>query len=388
MNHFINTSATDLARARTVSLLNTLPAPFPVLTVGSQTEHKFFFTTNGAIDTNIDPTTNVLRVTIGDVAAAQTNGVFSLTIGATDPITLRWDIDAPGLQNALNSNSSIIASGGVDVSRQGDGQFLIAYRAVGAVATIIFNGKLLVPDCTITSLVLTEGTSTARQFLMVTIARVVPLQTTTFTAIVSPYAGYEGYLRLSSSAAMELVRMNGVRRGNFIECQTVINVETIDTSGNITPYYQSPVLLRALNYALESLTPTPPVVAFTQYFFARPTIVGLASNVASTTLLAGLTTTTDSYPVGCTVQCQFGNDVVSNFIRKSSTVAQNVPFVVRPYDYNATTNPYQWVLDTVTKQGVPATYDTTTGLWTYIVTVGNTNAISVASDQTGFSLPS
>jgi hypothetical protein len=168
----------------------------------------------------------------------------------------------------------------------------------------------------------------------------------------------------------------------------VINVETIDTSGNITPYYQSPVLLRALNYALESLTPTPPVVAFTQYFFARPTIVGLASNVASTTLLAGLTTTTDSYPVGCTVQCQFGNDVVSNFIRKSSTVAQNVPFVVRPYDYNATTNPYQWVLDTVTKQGVPATYDTTTGLWTYIVTVGNTNAISVASDQTGFSLPS
>jgi len=388
MNHFINTSATDLARARTVSLLNTLPAPFPVLTVGSQTQHSFFFTTNGAIDTSIDTATNVLRVTIGDVAAAQTNGVFSLTVGSTDPITLKWDIDAPGLQNALNSNSQIIAEGGVDVSKQGDGQFLIAYRSIGEVATILFDGALLVPDCTITSLVLTEGSATARQFLMVTIARVVPLQTTTFTAITDPYDGYQGYLRLSSSAAMELVRMNGVKRGNFIECQTVINVETIDTSGNITPYYQSPVLLRALNYALESLTPTPPVVAFTQYFFARPTIVGLASNVASTTLLAGLTTTTDAYPVGCTVQCQFGDDVVANFIRKSSTVAQNVPFVVRPYDYNATTNPYQWVLDTVTKQGVPATYDTTTGLWTYIVTVGNTNAISVASDQTGFSLPS
>jgi len=387
MNHFINTSATDLARARTVSLLNTLPAPFPVLTVGSQTQHSFFFTTNGAIDTNVDTSTNILRVTIGDVASAQTNGVFSLTVGSTDPITLRWDIDAPGLQNALNSNSSIIASGGVDVSRQGDGQFLIAYRAVGAVSTIIFDGKLLVPDCTITSLVLTEGSATARQFLMVTIARVVPLQTTTFTAIVSPYAGYQGYLRLNSSTAMELVRMNGVRRGNFIECQTLINVETIDLNGNVMPYYQSPVLLRALNYSLESLTPIPSA-AFTQYFFARPSIVGLASNTVSTTLLGGLTTTTGIYPVGCTVQCQFGDDVVANFIRKSSTVAQNVPFVVRPYDYNASTNPYQWVLDTVTKQGVPATYDTTTGLWTYIVTVGNTNAISLASDQTGFSLPS
>jgi hypothetical protein len=194
---------------------------------------------------------------------------------------LRWDIDAPGLQNALNSNSSIIASGGVDVSRQGDGQFLIAYRAVGAVSTILFNGALLVPDCTITSLVLTTGTSTARQFLMVTIARVVPLQTTTFTAIVSPYAGYQGYLRLISSTAMELIRMNGVKRGNFLECQSVINVEIIDTNGNVMPFYQSPVLLRALNYSLESLTPIPPVVAFTQYFFARPAIVGLASNTVA-----------------------------------------------------------------------------------------------------------
>ena len=388
MNHFINTSATDLARARTVSLLNTLPAPFPVLTVGSQTQHSFFFTNNGAIDTSIDPATNVLRVTIGDVSSAQTNGVFSLTVGATAPITLRWDIDAPGLQNALNSNSSIIASGGVDVSRQGDGQFLIAYRALGAVSTILFSGALLVPDCTITSLVLTTGTSTARQFLMVTIARVVPLQTTTFTVIASPYAGYQGYIRLISSTAMELIRMNGVKRGNFLECQSVINVETIDTNGNVMPFYQSPVLLRALNYSLESLTPIAPVVAFTQYFFARPTIVGLASNAVSSTLLGGLTTSADAYPVGCTVQCQFTNDVVANFIRKSSTVAQNVPFVVRPYDYNASTNPYQWVLDTVTKQGVPATYDTTTGSWTYIVTVGNTNAISVASDQIGFSLPS
>ena len=388
MNHFINTSATDLARARTVSLLNTLPAPFPVLTVGSQTQHSFFFTNNGAIDTSIDPATNVLRVTIGDVSSAQTNGVFSLTVGATDPITLRWDIDAPGIQNALNSNSSIIASGGVDVSRQGDGQFLIAYRALGAVSTILFSGALLVPDCTITSLVLTTGTSTARQFLMVTIARVVPLQTTTFTVIASPYAGYQGYIRLISSTAMELIRMNGVKRGNFLECQSVINVETIDTNGNVMPFYQSPVLLRALNYSLESLTPIAPVVAFTQYFFARPTIVGLASNAVSSTLLGGLTTSADAYPVGCTVQCQFTNDVVANFIRKSSTVAQNVPFVVRPYDYNASTNPYQWVLDTVTKQGVPATYDTTTGSWTYIVTVGNTNAISVASDQIGFSLPS
>jgi hypothetical protein len=264
---------------------------------------------------------------------------------------------------------------------------LIAYRAVGAVSTISFNGARLVPDCAITSLVLTEGSATARQFLMLTIARVVPLQTTTFTAIITPYAGYQGYLRLNSSTAMELVRMNGVKRGNFLECQSVINVETIDANGNVMPFYQSPVLLRALNYSVESLTPIP-MVAFTQYFFARPDIVGLASNTVNTTLLGGLTTSSGIYPAGCTVQCQFTNDVVTNFIRKSTTVAQNVPFVVRPYDYNASTNPYQWVLDTVTKQGVPATYDTTTSLWTYIVTVGNTNAISLASDQTGFSLPS
>ena len=388
MNHFINTSANDLSRARTVSLLNTLPAPFPVLMVGSRTQNSFFFTSDGIIDTNVDPTVNTLRVTIGDVASAQRNGVFSLTVGNTDPITLNWNIDAPGLQNALNSNSQIITEGGVDVSKHSDGQFLISYRALGVVSTILFNGALLVPDCTITSLVLKEGSATARQFVMATIARVVPLQTTTFTTISSPYAGYQGYIDLNSASSTELIRINGVKRNNFIECETVITVETIDRDGNITTYYQSPVLLRASNYALESLTPIPPPSSIVQYFFARPTIIGLASNAVSTTLLGGLTTSTDIYPLGCTVQCQFSNDVVANFIRKSSTVSQNVPFVVRPYDYNSSSNPYQWILDTVTKQGVPATYDTTTGSWTYIVTVGNVNAISVASDQTGFSLPS
>lgn len=387
MNHFLDLNATDLARARTVSLLNQLASPFPVLTVGSSSQHNFFVTQDGALSGMSGDPTSTLRVTVGDVASGPTQGVTSLTVGNTAPIEVGWDIDAAGLQNALNSNATIEAEGGVDVSQQQPGQFLIAYREVGGVSDITVSATKLIPQCTATILVLNEGAGPGQddecQLVMLTIARASAFSSTDFSVISIPYAGWQGYIDLTSAAAMELVRMNGERRGAFIECTTLITIEVIDVIGNVTPVYQSPLLLRALNYSSETTTPT-----VTQYFFSKPSIVGLASNSSNATLLGGLTTASNVYPIGCTVQCQFSNDVLANFVRKGTTANQSVPFIVRPFDYNNATNPYQWVLGSVSKQGTPATYDADTGLWTYIVTTGNANAISVASDQTGFSLPS
>lgn len=387
MNHFLDLNATDLARARTVSLLNQLQSPFPVLMAGSTTLHSFFITDNGAISSISGENTSSLRVTIGDVALSASNGILGLTVGNTAPLELNWDIDAAGLQNALNSNATVDAEGGVDVSQQQPGQFLIAYREMGVVTAITADAARLVPDCDATVLVLTTGSASARQLTLLTITRETALQSTSYTPITSPYAGWQGYIDLTQSGALELIRTQGVSRGGFIECQTMLTVEVIDALGRVAPIYQTPVLLRSANYAAISLTPTPSPATATQYFFAKTAIVGLASNSSNATLLGGLTTSTNIYPIGSTVQCQFGNDVVANFVRKGSTANQAVPFVVRPYDYNNTTNPYQWVLGSVSKQGVPATYDADTGKWTYIVTVGAANAVSVASDQIGFTLP-
>lgn len=386
MNHFINTDAPDLARARTVSLQNLIPAPFPVLAVGSQATHNFYFAENGVISSISGDSDLTLRVTIGDVASGPIGGTYSLTVANNDPLTLPWNLDASGLQNALNSDSTIASEGYVDVVQQGNGRFIITHRELGEVSGMTIDVSLLAPDCVASLQVLTTGSSTVRQLTMLTIRRAIPVQSTSFTPITSPYNGWTGVISLNNAATLELIRLNGIERGGLIECQTVMTVEvveTIDETEYPTVYFQSPIILRALNYTVSAQTSMA-----TQNFFARPAIVGLASNVSNSTLLGGLTTSTGTYPAGSTVQCQFADDVVVNFIRKASTTSQSVPWIVRPYDYNASNNAYQWVLDRVSKQGVPATYDADLGKWTYIVTVGAANAVAVASDQTGFTLPS
>jgi hypothetical protein len=181
---------------------------------------------------------------------------------------------------------------------------------------------------------------------------------------------------------MELLKMQGVERGGFIECVTLITVEVIDPNGNPTAYFQAPVVLRALNYAVASSS------SMQQAFFTKPNVVGLASNTANATLLGGLSTANNEYPITGTVQCLFSPEITAIFIRKSSTANQNVPWIVRPYDYNSSSNPYQWVLDEVKQYGQPCAYDADTNKWHFLATQGNTNAVSVGADQTGFALPS
>jgi hypothetical protein len=50
VNHFINTAASDLSRARTVGLNQLTPEPFPVLVVGTRSNHQFFFANRGTLE--------------------------------------------------------------------------------------------------------------------------------------------------------------------------------------------------------------------------------------------------------------------------------------------------------------------------------------------------
>jgi hypothetical protein len=180
------------------------------------------------------------------------------------------------------------------------------------------------------------------------------------------------------------VTQRGRQRGGLLEAQTVLTVEVINAAGVSAAYFQSPILLRALNYAVAADNPNSAMI---QNFFVRPAVVGLVSNTSNATLLGGLTTADNSFPVGSTVQLLFTNDVVADFVRKSSTANQSSPFIVRPYDYNASSNPYQWILKQVAKGGQPCTWDADLPGFTYLATVGTANSVALAVDQTGFSLP-
>jgi hypothetical protein len=256
VNHFINTAATDLSRARTVGLNQLTPEPFPVLVVGTRSNHQFFFASRGTLETWSGDPTYRLRVTIGDAYAAPIASTFKLTAGNATPIAVPFDVDQAGLQNTLNGITAVgTTDGGVDVISQGLGRFLIAYRVLGAPATTIAtDGALLTPDCVATLVTLTAGSSTTRALLMLTLQRTVPARVVTWSTITTPYAGWSGVIPLDSSAAIELLRINGVQRGEMIECATLITVEVIDPDANPFAYFQAPIILRANNSIMPAST--------------------------------------------------------------------------------------------------------------------------------------
>lgn len=207
------------------------------------------------------------------------------------------------------------------------------------------------------------------------------LQTTGWSPITSPNNGWSGVLALDDAALLTLLEEEGETIGDFFQCSTLLTVEVLDPNNTPTAYYQTPIILRALNYT------TGNNASMQQNFFTKPAITGLASATADATKLGGLSTANEEFPIGSTVQCMFATGAVVLFTRINSTAAQNVPWLVRPFDYHASTNPYQWRIDRVTKDGQACAYDADTDKWHYIVTQGAANAVTVGADQTGFSLP-
>ncbi len=248
MDNYINTAASDIARARTVGLNQLTPEPFPVLVVGTRSTQGFFFANRGTLETWSGDTSYSLRLTIGNAVSPPLGAMFTLTVASDDPINLPYDLDAAGLKNALNDNATIEGEGGVDVVTQGLGRFLIAYSELGTVSDIVASAALTFPDCTATIEVLTEGDATTRQLVMLTIARNVAAQATAFNVTSSPVAGWSGVLDLNTEAAKQFMRVNAVQAGEYLQAQTLLTLDVLDASGNPSCFYQAPVQLRALNY--------------------------------------------------------------------------------------------------------------------------------------------
>ena len=397
MNNYINTAASDVSQARTVGLSNLLPEPFPAFFAGTSPALNFFFANRGVMEAFSGDAGYTLRLTLADAIGLPVSGTFSITTGTDTALTLPYDIDAAGLEAALNTLATVISEGYVDVLGLPAGDtanpaaapraFLISHRTTGVKTGFTVDGALLTPDCTPELSVLTTGASGVRQLTAFTLRRNPLAQKSNWSTISTPNAGWSGALGLNTPAALEFIRTNGRLVGAYLQAETLLTIDVLDANNNVTPYYQGPVTLRALNY--DTVANTSNISGnTTTYYFSKPSVIGLAAAAIDPTKLGGLSTNAAQYPVQAVIQLCFTGDVVCTFIRKASTAAQNVPFLVRPYDYNASTNAYQWVLDRVSKQGVPCTYDADTGLWHYIVAEGAANAVTLATDQTGFALPS
>lgn len=259
MDHYINTAATDISRARTVGLQNLQPAPFPVLTVGNQTTQRFFFANRGALESWSGDGTYSLRLTVAKAQSGPTDGTWTFTVGTNPAITLPFDLDAAGLEFALNNDATIIAEGGVRVEQAAPGFFLIAWKSLGTVVAFAADASLLEPDCTAELVTLATGSSSIRNYVLLNLRRNLSQQLTTFTTVSSPVAGWTGVLDLNTAAAFELLRQLGEMIDEFLECDALLTLEVTDPLGNRAAFYQTPVTLRAINYSVAASQTSLPV---------------------------------------------------------------------------------------------------------------------------------
>jgi len=252
MENYINTAASDIARARTVGLNQLAPEPFPVLVIGSKSVQSFFFANRGTLESWSGNVDYRIRLTIGDVTSRPINGTFEIDVDGGATLTLPYDLDAAGLQNALNDDPTISGEGGVYVFDRGFGRYLIAYKELGAVTALSVSGELLVPDISANLTVLTTGTSMARQLMILSLPRPVALQTQVFAAVSSPYGGWSGTVDLTGSVALQILWLKGERIGEYLQLQTLLTLEVIDADGIPTPVYQTQITLRGLNHFTTS----------------------------------------------------------------------------------------------------------------------------------------
>jgi hypothetical protein len=378
MQHFFNTQARDPSKSRVVSLLNPrTPQPFPVLVIGTNAEHQFFRHSNGTIDS---PGTDTLRVTIADAMGAPSEGVFTVT--GDETAIIEAGATPEDVASALNGIASIVADGGVNVTGTWPA-FIIAYREVGVPTGFTASAALLSPDAIAELTVLTSGASGVRELVRLNLRTTPILQTTDFDVISDPYAGWEGRLPLTSAAAYAWLQNHGEQVGDYVQAQTLLTIETVDSDGNVEALHQAAVTIRATNYNLELQAAA---FLMSSYFTAAPAVTGLVSASVNAAKLGGLATVS-VYQTGTTLRMFFTDDVIADYRLLASTAAENWPHLIRPFDYNASTNARQWTLAEVRKTGAPCVWNPDTELFHFEAASGAASAVALEVDQTGFALP-
>lgn len=112
------------------------------------------------------PPNCIIRLAVGKVSTAPTSGTYTLTYGS-DSITLAVAATAAQIQTAMNAMPSILAAGGVLVSKTSNALIKVDFNNVGANQTLSVDGDLLSPPTAVKVITLKTGSMTvAGSFLI------------------------------------------------------------------------------------------------------------------------------------------------------------------------------------------------------------------------------
>ena len=125
-----------------------------------------------------------IKVAIGEIDASPTAGHFHLTFGGDTTSNQAFNVTASALAADLNALASIIAAGGVTVSKVGD-NYAIKFVSNGSRGAFTGDAAALIPLSTVGISVLQEGDGTKPEIVLVHLQQNVAALATSFTASAS-----------------------------------------------------------------------------------------------------------------------------------------------------------------------------------------------------------
>lgn len=151
------------------------------------------------------PAGSTVRLAVGVVNQHPTAGDWHLSFGANETGELAYNISAQDLEDELNGLASIIAAGGVTVSKIGN-QYQISFSGYGNKGAFTGRSSSLFPASEIGIQTLQEGSATEHEIVLVNLFVSPIALTTTFSDLTAPGGSY-------SANGFELT--GSIRSGSF-----------------------------------------------------------------------------------------------------------------------------------------------------------------------------
>ena len=365
---FFNSAAPDPRSSLCKSVTNTTPASPPTWVVGDTMPLNIYVVNGSGVYDSISGDSTVgIKLGLGLTGTTPSGGTFTITSGANTTSALVFNASASAVATALNNLASITGEGGVTVS----GAFplyQIDWNTTGTKGLCSADGGLLTPDsgATISRTHTGNGSVKERQILQLR-QQPVALQTTPNFSLISN--GWTGSLSLATFALMNLL-------GSSDSKSMYLELELTDASGNVRTYGQLGTLIRNDVIDASSLIPVP-VPSYLDAATSRSQFVQNRSGI--TGLIGGGTTNLDGIPtagtlanVGWLVAVTISG-AMTFYQLQSGTSATSSPDIIRPTDYDGSTNQKIWRL--VFTAGVGCSYSSTSA------SIGNTYTINPTKDS-------
>jgi hypothetical protein len=306
-------------------------------TSGSLTNAKHYLIGNyvaGDDFTNVGASANETGVIFTKTNGTPTSWANGSTIvEVTNPID--YNATAAALETALEATQAIV---GVSVTKSGTApEWLVQWDTAGAQSTMIGYGDLLTPSsaCVISSVRTGTASVTAQQYVRLAL-QPYALQTTWSTIT----NGWQARLDLNTRELFDFID------GEAKKLST-LEFQTVDGSGNVRTVAQIECLIRNEGINQESVIPVP----LPSYLTAAQARLAFVQNQYAVTGLTGGGTNLDGVATGTTANPTVATNsfvaiVVSSvaylYQLVSGTDAESSPDVIRPDDYDGSTNARVW----------------------------------------------